>query len=184
MASPEGMVEEIAKLSVEQLRQVKEQVDNEVGVLQDSLANIRTAASRFEMASKALNTLSQQPAGACLFSLSVSLSPRRLVEKGTDCGRLSRFSCGCLRRCDCILCLCEFFYFYRGSYGNELIAFRFFEKVALGSLFIFNFLKLTFWGEDCRGERLDLGALKVTVCECVSVRNVGSWYCLIGVFLD
>lgn len=87
MASPEGMVEEIAKLSVEQLRQVKEQVDNEVGVLQDSLANIRTAASRFEMASKALNTLSQQPAGACrslsFFSLS---SPRPLVEKGTDCG--------------------------------------------------------------------------------------------------
>jgi prefoldin alpha subunit len=73
MASPEGMVEEIAKLSVEQLRQVKEQVDNEVGVLQDSLANIRTAASRFEMASKALNTLSHQPAGACR-SLSLSLS--------------------------------------------------------------------------------------------------------------
>lgn len=48
---------------MEQLRQVKEQVDNEVGVLQDSLANIRTAASRFEMASKALNTLSHQPAG-------------------------------------------------------------------------------------------------------------------------
>jgi prefoldin alpha subunit len=63
MATPEAMVEEISKLSVEQLRQVKEQVDGEVSVLQDSLTNIRTAANRFEMASKALNMLSQQPPG-------------------------------------------------------------------------------------------------------------------------
>ena len=63
MATPEAMVEEISKLSVEQLRQVKEQVDGEVSVLQDSLTNIRTAASRFEMASKALHMLSDQPLG-------------------------------------------------------------------------------------------------------------------------
>lgn len=32
---------------------------------------------------------------------------------------------------------------------------------------------------------MELGELlKITVCECVSVRNVGSWYFLIGVFLD
>ncbi|KAG0568275.1 hypothetical protein KC19_6G008500 [Ceratodon purpureus] len=63
MATPEAMVEEISKLSVDQLRQVKEQVDGEVSVLQDSLTNIRTAANRFEMANKALKMLSQQPPG-------------------------------------------------------------------------------------------------------------------------
>lgn len=63
MATPEAMVEEMSKLSVEQLRQVKEQVDGEVSVLQDSLTNIRTAANRFEMAHKALDMLSQQPPG-------------------------------------------------------------------------------------------------------------------------
>lgn len=66
MATPAAMVEEISKLSVEQLRQVKEQVDGEVSVLQDSLNNIRTAANRFEMASKSLNMLSTQPAGMIL----------------------------------------------------------------------------------------------------------------------
>lgn len=63
MSTPEAMVEEVSKLSVEQLRQVKEQVDGEVSVLQDSLNNIRTAANRFQMASKALDMLSQQPPG-------------------------------------------------------------------------------------------------------------------------
>lgn len=63
MTTPEAMVEEVSKLSVEQLRQVKEQVDGEVSVLQDSLNNIRTAANRFQMASKALDMLSQQPPG-------------------------------------------------------------------------------------------------------------------------
>lgn len=49
-------MEEISKLSVEQ-------VDGEASVLQESLANIRTAATRFEMPSRALDALSQQSAG-------------------------------------------------------------------------------------------------------------------------
>ncbi len=72
MADQDSVVEEIAKLNVEQLRQVKEQVESELSVLQDSLVNIRTAATRFEMASKALNTLSLQPAGMSIHPLSHS----------------------------------------------------------------------------------------------------------------
>ena len=55
--------EELNKLMVEKVKQVKEQVDGEVGVLQDSLNRIRTAAVRYEMASKALHNLSVHPAG-------------------------------------------------------------------------------------------------------------------------
>ncbi|MCO5569435.1 hypothetical protein L7F22_023147 [Adiantum nelumboides] len=58
-----GVMEQIEKLSLEQIRQVKEQVDSEVSLLQDSIANIRTAASRFEAASKAVNNLSTHPSG-------------------------------------------------------------------------------------------------------------------------
>jgi hypothetical protein len=72
MADQDSVVEEIAKLNVDQLRQVKEQVESELSVLQDSLVNIRTAATRFEMASKALNTLSLQPAGMAIHPLSHS----------------------------------------------------------------------------------------------------------------
>lgn len=72
MADQDSVVEEIAKLNVDQLRQVKEQVESELSVLQDSLVNIRTAATRFEMASKALNTLSLQPAGTSIHPLSHS----------------------------------------------------------------------------------------------------------------
>jgi hypothetical protein len=72
MADQDSVVEEIAKLNVDQLRQVKEQVESELSVLQDSLVNIRTAATRFEMASKALNTLSLQPAGMSIHPLSHS----------------------------------------------------------------------------------------------------------------
>ena len=38
-------------------------MDGEVGVLQDSLNRIRTAAVHYEMASKALHNLSIHPAG-------------------------------------------------------------------------------------------------------------------------
>lgn len=55
--------EELNKLTVDQVKQVKEQVDGEVGLLQDSLNRIRTAAVRYEMASKALHNLSVNPAG-------------------------------------------------------------------------------------------------------------------------
>ena len=51
------------KLTVEQVKQVKEQVDGEVGVLQDSLNRIKTAAVRYEMDSKGLHNLSVHPAG-------------------------------------------------------------------------------------------------------------------------
>lgn len=54
---------DIEKLSLEQIRQVKEQVDSEVSLLQDSISNIRTAASRFEAASKAVHNLSVNPPG-------------------------------------------------------------------------------------------------------------------------
>ncbi|EFJ07774.1 hypothetical protein SELMODRAFT_94218 [Selaginella moellendorffii] len=56
-------MEEVSKLSVDQIRQVKDQVDGELSVLQDSVNNIRTAANRFEMAAKALQNLSQHPNG-------------------------------------------------------------------------------------------------------------------------
>ncbi|GLJ35818.1 hypothetical protein SUGI_0719160 [Cryptomeria japonica] len=65
MASDQGKAisDELNKLTVEQVRQVKEQVDGEVGLLQDSLSRIRTAAIRYEMAEKALNNFSQHPQG-------------------------------------------------------------------------------------------------------------------------
>ncbi|KAL2631512.1 hypothetical protein R1flu_016198 [Riccia fluitans] len=62
-ASRSGVAEEIAKLSVEQLQAVKEQVDAELSVLQDSVGSIRTAANRFEMAANALHNLSLQKTG-------------------------------------------------------------------------------------------------------------------------
>ncbi|KAL0326738.1 UNVERIFIED_CONTAM: putative prefoldin subunit, partial [Sesamum angustifolium] len=49
---------EIEKLSVEQLRGLKEQADLEVNLFQDSLNNIRTATARLEIASSALHDLS------------------------------------------------------------------------------------------------------------------------------
>ncbi|PSR88331.1 Prefoldin subunit like [Actinidia chinensis var. chinensis] len=54
---------EIEKMSVEQLRAVKEQADLEVNVLQDSLTNIRTATARLDVASNALHDLSLRPQG-------------------------------------------------------------------------------------------------------------------------
>eukprot|EP01018_Ginkgo_biloba_P029734 Gb_18092 [translate_table: standard] len=65
MASDQAkaIMDELNKLTVEQVRQVKEQVDGEMGLLQDSLNRIRTAAVRYEMASKALHKLSAHTAG-------------------------------------------------------------------------------------------------------------------------
>ena len=51
------------KLSLEQLKAVKEQTDLEVNLLQDSLNNIRTATTRLDLASTALNDLSLRPKG-------------------------------------------------------------------------------------------------------------------------
>ncbi|CAI0444111.1 unnamed protein product [Linum tenue] len=51
------------KMSVEQLKAVKEQTDLEVNLLQDSLNNIRTATTRLDLASAALHDLSLRPQG-------------------------------------------------------------------------------------------------------------------------
>lgn len=48
---------------MEQLKSIKEQSDMEVNLLQDSLNNIRTATNRLDLASIALNDLSQRPQG-------------------------------------------------------------------------------------------------------------------------
>nr|CAB3499331.1 unnamed protein product [Digitaria exilis] len=61
MASP-GRIE-LDKLSVEQLKGLKEQTDLEVNLLQDSLTKIRTATTRLESASAALHDLSLRPHG-------------------------------------------------------------------------------------------------------------------------
>ncbi|OMO62420.1 Prefoldin subunit [Corchorus olitorius] len=54
---------ELEKMSLEQLKAVKEQADIEVNLLQDSLNNIRTATGRLEIASTALHDLSLRPQG-------------------------------------------------------------------------------------------------------------------------
>jgi prefoldin alpha subunit len=61
MANPVRI--ELDKLSVEQLKGLKEQTDLEVNLLQDSLTKIRTANARFENASGALQDLSLRPQG-------------------------------------------------------------------------------------------------------------------------
>ncbi|XP_058182468.1 prefoldin subunit 5 [Rhododendron vialii] len=87
-----GTVVEIDKLSVEQLKSLKEQADLEVNVLQDSLNNIRTATSRLEAASTALHDLSLRPQGKkLLVPLTASLyvpgklddADKVLVDVGT-----------------------------------------------------------------------------------------------------
>ena len=54
---------ELEKMSVEQLKAIKEQTDMEVNLLHDSLNNIRTATSRLDNASAALHDLSLRPQG-------------------------------------------------------------------------------------------------------------------------
>ncbi|KAK7390784.1 hypothetical protein VNO78_18860 [Psophocarpus tetragonolobus] len=64
----------LERMSVEQVKAVKEQADLEVNLLQDSLSNIRTATSRLEIASSALNDLSlRPPATRILVPLTASL---------------------------------------------------------------------------------------------------------------
>ncbi|BBN09116.1 prefoldin alpha subunit [Marchantia polymorpha subsp. ruderalis] len=76
-----GVVQEVAKLSVEQLQAVKEQIDAELSVLQDSVGSIRTAANRFEMAASALNNLSLQKEGQqMLVPLTASLYVPGVLE--------------------------------------------------------------------------------------------------------
>lgn len=61
---------DIDKLSIEQLKSIKEQSDLEFNLLQDSLNNIRTATARLEIASSALNDLASRPKGTHFLLLS------------------------------------------------------------------------------------------------------------------
>lgn len=83
---------EVDKLSVDQLKALKEQTDLEVNLLQDSLNNIRTATTRLENASSALHDLSLRPQGKkMLVPLTASLyvpgtlddADKVLVDVGT-----------------------------------------------------------------------------------------------------
>ncbi|KMT02582.1 hypothetical protein BVRB_9g202690 [Beta vulgaris subsp. vulgaris] len=83
---------EMEKMSVEQLKMVKEQSDLELNLLQDSLSNIRTATTRLELASSALQDLSLRPKGKeMLVPLTASLyvpgtlddADKVLVDVGT-----------------------------------------------------------------------------------------------------
>uniref|UniRef100_A0A803LRZ9 Prefoldin subunit 5 n=1 Tax=Chenopodium quinoa TaxID=63459 RepID=A0A803LRZ9_CHEQI len=83
---------EMEKMSIEQLKMVKEQSDLELNLLQDSLTNIRTATSRLELASTALHDLSSRPQGKkMLVPLTASLyvpgtlddADKVLVDVGT-----------------------------------------------------------------------------------------------------
>eukprot|EP00262_Sarcandra_glabra_P013740 TRINITY_DN3874_c0_g2_i1.p1 TRINITY_DN3874_c0_g2~~TRINITY_DN3874_c0_g2_i1.p1 ORF type:complete len:141 (-),score=32.22 TRINITY_DN3874_c0_g2_i1:425-847(-) len=80
------------KMSLEQLKAVKEQSDMEVNLLQDSLNKIKTAATRLEIASNALQDLSLRPQGKkMLVPLTASLyvpgalddADKVLVDVGT-----------------------------------------------------------------------------------------------------
>ncbi|GAA0155374.1 chaperone [Lithospermum erythrorhizon] len=83
---------EIDKLSIEQIKAIKEQSDLELNLLQDSLNNIRTATARLEIAHNALNDLSLRPQGKkMLVPLTASLyvpgtlddAEKVLVDVGT-----------------------------------------------------------------------------------------------------
>ncbi|CAA0814806.1 Probable prefoldin subunit 5 [Striga hermonthica] len=80
MAATSARVE-IEKMSIEQVRGVKEQADLEVNVFQDSLNNIRTATARLELASPALHDLSLRPHGKkMLMPLTASLYVPGLLD--------------------------------------------------------------------------------------------------------
>ncbi|KAG4984669.1 hypothetical protein JHK87_029418 [Glycine soja] len=92
MATSAGSWKGLERMSVEQLKAVKEQGDLEVNLLQESLSNIRTATTRLEIASSALNDLSLRPQGnQILVPLTASLyvpatlhdSQHVLVDVGT-----------------------------------------------------------------------------------------------------
>ncbi|RZB89606.1 probable prefoldin subunit 5 [Glycine soja] len=92
MATSAGSWKGLERMSVEQLKAVKEQADLEVNLLQESLSNIRTATTRLEIASSALNDLSLRPQGnQILVPLTASLyvpatlhdSQHVLVDVGT-----------------------------------------------------------------------------------------------------
>ncbi|KAL6199699.1 hypothetical protein ACLB2K_029482 [Fragaria x ananassa] len=72
---------EMEKLSVEQLKAMKEQTDLEVNLLNDSLNNIRTATTRLELTSSALHDLSLRPSGKkMLVPITASLYVPRTLQ--------------------------------------------------------------------------------------------------------
>ena len=64
-------VTDLPKVPLEQLRSVKEQLDKELDLLNDSVSSIRQAAGRIERASNAIEQLSLQTEGANLTDVSV-----------------------------------------------------------------------------------------------------------------
>ena len=91
---------ELDKLSVEQLKGLKEQTDLEVNLLHDSLNKIRTAITRLESASAALQDLSLRPHGA--YPLAASFPASRAPfprPSGVDWWLTLSFMQG--RRCLC-----------------------------------------------------------------------------------
>nr|ABK93113.1 unknown [Populus trichocarpa] len=83
---------DMEKMSIEQLKAVKEQTDLEFNLLQDSLNNIETATGRLEVAATSLNDLALRPQGKkMLVPLTASLyvpgtlddADRVLVDIGT-----------------------------------------------------------------------------------------------------
>ncbi|KAJ6733384.1 hypothetical protein OIU74_005190 [Salix koriyanagi] len=83
---------DMEKMSVEQLKGIKEQTDLEVNLLHDSLNNIKTATGRLEVAATSLKDLSLRPQGKkMLVPLTASLyvpgtlddADRVLVDIGT-----------------------------------------------------------------------------------------------------
>jgi prefoldin alpha subunit len=65
---------EMEKMSVEQLKALKEQTDLEVNLLQDSLNNIKTATGRLEITATSLHDLSLSPQGKPFISFSLKAS--------------------------------------------------------------------------------------------------------------
>jgi prefoldin alpha subunit len=65
---------EMEKMSVEQLKALKEQTDLEVNLLQDSLNNIKTATGRLEITATSLHDLSLRPQGKPFISFSLKAS--------------------------------------------------------------------------------------------------------------
>lgn len=83
---------EIEKMSVEQLKAIKDEAEEHVSVLQESLNNIRSGTARLESASTSLHDLSLRPQGKkMLVPLTASLyvpgtlddADKVLVDVGT-----------------------------------------------------------------------------------------------------
>ncbi|KAJ6288922.1 hypothetical protein OIU76_024826 [Salix suchowensis] len=91
-AAAAARASDMEKMSVEQLKGIKEQTDLEVNLLHDSLNNIKTATGRLEVAATSLKDLSLRPQGKkMLVPLTASLyvpgtlddADRVLVDIGT-----------------------------------------------------------------------------------------------------